>query len=55
MLLQILHASDLEGGVDVIQDAPNFAAIVDFLEDDTSVDDTVILSGGDNIYPRPFL
>src|SRR5918996_201010 len=32
--LQILHASDLEGGVDAIGRAANFAAIVDTLEDE---------------------
>ncbi|NJO00535.1 MAG: CHRD domain-containing protein, partial [Bacteroidia bacterium] len=30
--LQVLHASDLEGGVEAIESAPNFAAIVDTLE-----------------------
>ncbi len=50
--LQILHTSDLEGGVDAIGDAPNFAAIVDNLED--SVDNTIILSAGDNFLSGPF-
>ncbi|MDM3848042.1 MAG: hypothetical protein PT116_24185 [Aphanizomenon gracile PMC638.10] len=44
--LQILHASDLEGDVDAISDAPNFAAIVDGLED--LVDNSITLSAGDN-------
>ncbi len=60
--LQILHASDLEGGVDAIDNAPNFAAIIDRLEDlpvpgpdgGTLVPDTVILSAGDNYIPGPF-
>ncbi|MEL6923868.1 MAG: PKD domain-containing protein, partial [Bacteroidota bacterium] len=50
--LQVLHASDLEGGVSAIPNAPNFAAIVDGLEDDS--DNTLILSGGDNYIPGPF-
>ncbi|MEB3360184.1 MAG: 5'-nucleotidase C-terminal domain-containing protein [Synechococcales bacterium] len=50
--IQILHASDLEGGVDAIQNAPNFAAIVDRLEDEFA--NTIILSAGDNYIPGPF-
>ena len=50
--LQILHASDLEGGVDAIDSAANFAAIVDKFEDE--VDNTIILSAGDNYIPGPF-
>ena len=50
--LQILHASDLEGGVNAISDAPNFAAIVDSLED--SVDNSITLSAGDNYLAGPF-
>ena len=50
--LQILHTSDLEGGQDVIEDAPNFAAIVDRLEEDYS--NTITLSAGDNYLPGAF-
>lgn len=50
--LQILHASDLEGGVDAIGRAPNFAAIVDALEDEYQ--NTVRISSGDNYIPGPF-
>ena len=50
--LQLLHASDLEGGVEAIGNAPNFAAIMDALED--SVPNTVRLSAGDNYIPGPF-
>lgn len=50
--LQILHASDLEGGVDAISQAPNFAAIVDYLEDTYA--NTIVLSAGDNFIPGPF-
>ncbi len=51
--LQILHASDLEGGVDAIESAPNFAAIADFLED--THENSITLSAGDNYLSGPFL
>ena len=50
--LQILHASDLEGGVNAIDSAANFAAIVDRFEDE--FDNTITLSAGDNYIPGPF-
>ncbi|MEO0969178.1 MAG: esterase-like activity of phytase family protein, partial [Cyanobacteria bacterium J06639_18] len=50
--LQILHASDLEGGVEAIDSAANFAAIVDKFEDE--VDNSITLSAGDNYIPGPF-
>lgn len=50
--LQILHASDLEGGIDAIQNAPNLAAIVDFLEEE--VENSLTISAGDNYIPGPF-
>jgi 2',3'-cyclic-nucleotide 2'-phosphodiesterase (5'-nucleotidase family)/endonuclease/exonuclease/phosphatase family metal-dependent hydrolase len=50
--LQLLHASDLEGGVEAIANAPNFAAIVDALEED--YENTLVLSAGDNYIPGPF-
>ena len=50
--LQILHASDLEGGVEAIDSAGNFAAIVDKFEDE--YENTIILSAGDNYIPGPF-
>ena len=56
--LQILHASDLEGGVGAIEDAPNFAATVDALEKNAAAIDggipSVLLSAGDNYIPGPF-
>lgn len=51
-VLQVLHASDLEGGVDAVENAPNFAAIVDKLEDE--FDASVTISSGDNYIPGPF-
>jgi 2',3'-cyclic-nucleotide 2'-phosphodiesterase (5'-nucleotidase family) len=52
--LQVLHASDLEGGVAAIERAPNFAAIVDAVEDAPGVDGSILVSAGDNIIPGPF-
>lgn len=54
--LQMLHASDLEGGVDAIDDAPNFATVVDALEDQASAQGiaSIVLSAGDNFLPGPF-
>jgi len=51
--LQVLHSSDMESSVSATQDAPNFAAIVDKLEDEYP--NTLLLSSGDNVLPGPFL
>ena len=50
--LQILHASDLEGGIDAISAAPNFAAIEAALE--AEVENSITLSAGDNYISGPF-
>ncbi len=50
--LQILHASDFEAGLSASSDAPNFAAVVDAL--DNTYANTLILSSGDNFIPSPF-
>jgi 2',3'-cyclic-nucleotide 2'-phosphodiesterase (5'-nucleotidase family) len=54
--IQILHASDLEGGVEAIGSAPNFAAIVQALENDAATQSvpSFLLSAGDNYIPGPF-
>jgi 2',3'-cyclic-nucleotide 2'-phosphodiesterase (5'-nucleotidase family) len=56
LTLQILHASDLEGGVDAIDDAPRFAAVVEALEVDAAAQTipSILLSAGDNYLPGPF-
>lgn len=51
--LQILHASDMESGLDAPIDAPNFAAVMDNLED--TYLNTVRLASGDCFIPSPFL
>jgi 2',3'-cyclic-nucleotide 2'-phosphodiesterase (5'-nucleotidase family) len=50
--LQILHASDFEAGLTATRRAPQFAAIVDKLED--LVPNSVTISSGDNFIPGPF-
>lgn len=54
--IQILHASDLEGGLDAIGNAPNFAAVVDALEQEAAAGGyaSFLLSAGDNFIPGPF-
>ncbi len=54
--VQILHASDLEGGVSAIGDAPRFAAVVEGLENDAAAANvpSILLSAGDNYIPGPF-
>jgi 2',3'-cyclic-nucleotide 2'-phosphodiesterase (5'-nucleotidase family) len=47
--LQILHAADFEAATAALDRAPNFAAIVDALED--TYDNSITLSSGDNYLP----
>jgi 2',3'-cyclic-nucleotide 2'-phosphodiesterase (5'-nucleotidase family) len=51
--LQVLHASDMESGLDAPIDAPNFAAVLDTLEGTYA--NTVKLASGDCFIPSPFL
>jgi 2',3'-cyclic-nucleotide 2'-phosphodiesterase (5'-nucleotidase family) len=51
--LQLLHASDFEAGLEALDDAPRFSAVVNALKDDYA--NTLILSSGDNYIPSPFL
>lgn len=50
--LQILHASDFEAGLNAVDRAGNFAAIVDYLEETYA--NSITLSSGDNFLPSPF-
>ncbi|MEM9643524.1 MAG: choice-of-anchor I family protein [Planctomycetota bacterium] len=56
--LQLLHASDLEGGVDAVDRAANFATIVESLETQAAsgaeIDGSLLVSAGDNYIPGPF-
>ncbi len=51
--LQLLHFADAEAGLLASQTAPNLAALVDAFDDDYA--NTLILAGGDNYIPGPFL
>ncbi|MGE3989701.1 choice-of-anchor I family protein [Pseudorhodoplanes sp.] len=51
--LQLLHLADGEAGLLASTTAPNLAALVDAFDDDFS--NTLILAGGDNFLPGPFL
>ncbi|WP_420394414.1 5'-nucleotidase C-terminal domain-containing protein [Acuticoccus sp.] len=50
--LQLLHATDLEGNADAVENAPNFATVMDALDDEFET--TLIISSGDNYIPGPF-
>ncbi len=52
-VLQLLHFSDGEAGLLADDTAPNLAALVDAFDDDFA--NTLILSGGDNFLPGPFI
>ncbi|MGK7898614.1 MAG: bifunctional metallophosphatase/5'-nucleotidase [Xenococcus sp. (in: cyanobacteria)] len=51
--LQLLHASDIESGLQALEDFPRFSAVLNALKDDYP--NTLILSSGDNYIPSPFL
>lgn len=53
LTLQILHASDLEAGLDAIVDAPAFSSVLAGLAAEYPAQ-TLILSSGDNYIPGPF-
>lgn len=50
--LQFLHASDLEGGLEALNNATNFARLVDHYK--AADANTVLVSAGDNSIPGPF-
>ncbi|SKA86079.1 Uncharacterized protein YjiK [Prosthecobacter debontii] len=51
--LQVLHLADAEAGLLAAETAPHLAALVDAFDD--QYDNTLILAGGDNFIPSPFL
>ena len=53
--LQVLHASDMEADVSSVTAAPQFAAIVDKLEDAAGNDASVTIGAGDCFIPGAFL
>ena len=50
--LQLLHFADVDGGRDIIRNAPRFAALLDAFRSEMP-DATVVLSSGDNWIPGP--
>ncbi|ELS02890.1 5'-nucleotidase/2',3'-cyclic phosphodiesterase-like hydrolase [Xenococcus sp. PCC 7305] len=50
--LQLLHTADQEAGIAALEDAPNFSAVLNALQDD--FDNTLVLSAGDAYIPGPF-
>ena len=51
--LQLLHTSDVESGLQALENLPRFSAVLNALKDDYP--NTLILSSGDNYIPSPFL
>lgn len=51
--LQLLHAADMEGAGNAVEDAPRFSAVLDALRTEAP-DNTLVLSSGDNFIPSPF-
>lgn len=52
-VLQLLHAADMEGGAEALDDAPRFAAVLQALRAEMP-GQTLTLSSGDNYIPGPF-
>ena len=52
-VLQLLHASDFEGGVPALDDAPRFSSVLNGLRAQYP-NRTLTLSSGDNYIPSPF-
>jgi len=53
--LQILHASDFEGGIAAVDDSIRFSAVVNRLKNDPDYKpNTLVLSSGDNYIPGAF-
>jgi len=51
-MLQLLHAADMEGGVEALENAPRFSSILNALK--AEVENTVIIGAGDSYIPGPF-
>lgn len=50
--LQLLHAADMEGGIEALENAPRFSSVLNALK--TEVENTVIIGAGDSYIPGPF-
>jgi 2',3'-cyclic-nucleotide 2'-phosphodiesterase (5'-nucleotidase family) len=51
--LNLVHAADMEGAGNAIEDAPRFSAVLDALRADAPAS-SLVLSSGDNYIPGPF-
>ncbi len=50
--LQLLHAADMEGGIEALENAPRFSSVLNALK--AEVENTVIIGAGDSFIPGPF-
>ncbi|MDE0011042.1 MAG: 5'-nucleotidase C-terminal domain-containing protein [Candidatus Poribacteria bacterium] len=50
--LQLLHAADMEGGIEALENAPRFSSVLNGLK--AEVENTVIIGAGDSYIPGPF-
>ena len=49
--LQLLHAADMEGDIEALENAPPFSAVLNGLR--AEFEDTVIIASGDSYTPGP--
>ena len=50
--LQLLHAADMEGGIEALENAPRFSSVLNALK--AEVENTVIIGAGDSYIAGPF-
>ncbi len=50
--LQLLHAADMEGGIEALDNAPRFSSVLNALS--AEFENTVIIGAGDSYIPGPF-
>ena len=50
--LQLLHAADMEGDIEALENAPRFSSVLNALK--AEFEDTVIIGAGDSYIPGPF-
>ena len=50
--LQLLHAADMEGGIEALENAPRFSSVLNALK--AEVENTVIIGAGDSYILSPF-
>ncbi len=50
--MQLLHAADMEGGIEALENAPRFSSVLNALK--AEIENTVIIGAGDSYIPGPF-